>query len=866
LSPRERLGLFVPVCHAIQHAHQKGIIHRDIKPSNVMVTLIDGKPVPKVIDFGVAKATEQRLTERTMFTEYGAIIGTPEYMSPEQAELSGLDVDTRGDVYSLGVLLYELLTGSTPLERSTLRAAGYDEILQRIKHEEPPKPSTRISHSGDRLASIAAVRRIEPARLTKLVRGELDWIVMKALEKERTRRYDTANGMARDIQRYLDGDPVEAGPPSALYKLRKFARKHRATLVAASAFASLLLAAIVVTSVLAIRAIRAEADTKRALDESQAVLKFFQDKVLAATRPEDQEGGLGRKATIRQAIDAAEPKIAESFRVQPAVEASIRNALGETYRFLGEPDLAIAQHERSLQLRRRVLGPNDGDTLDSMNNLAQSYVDADRLADAIPLYEECLRASKNKRDRENTLAVTNNLAIAYEESGHPERALALFEEAIEGFRSEFGEDDLGTVTMRSNLCLSYIRSGQAKRAVPLLAQALKTKETKLGRDHVETLEAMNNLAVAHQQCGQFDQAIVLFEAVLKAQQVKLGADHPRTLACQSNLAGVYRITGDFDRAIAIEEEVLKAKRAKLGEYHADTLLSMNNLALSLMDASDFDRAILILELLLRTLRDKKGEDHPYTLPTWNNLARAYHDSGRVERAIPLHEQTLKARQTKLGEKHIDTLYSMNSLASAYRDSGQLDRAIPLHEETLKRFQATLGDHDPRTQTVQRGLARAYEKAGRDVDAEPLYHQMRFSTGQATPRDDRPYADSLAWLGQCLIHQKKFAEAVPILRECLEIKEKTQPGNWTTANARSLLGEALAGQRKFDEAKPLLEDAQKALADRREKIKPIDRSSTLHEAIDRLVRLYEAWGKPAEAEEWRAKLFFLDLPIEVFAAQ
>ncbi len=223
LSPSERLTLFIPVCQAIQHAHQKGIIHRDIKPSNVMVTLHDGQPVAKIIDFGVAKAIDQRLTERTLFTQYGALIGTPEYMSPEQANLSGLDVDTRSDIYSLGVLLYELLTGTTPLERQKLRDAGYAEVLRRIKEEEPPKPSTRLSHSGDRLASIAATRRTEPARLTKLVRGELDWIVMKALEKERTRRYETANGLARDIQRYLDGDPVEAGPPSASYKLRKFA-------------------------------------------------------------------------------------------------------------------------------------------------------------------------------------------------------------------------------------------------------------------------------------------------------------------------------------------------------------------------------------------------------------------------------------------------------------------------------------------------------------------------------------------------------------------------------------------------------------------------------------------------------------------
>ena len=223
----------MPVCQAIQHAHQKGIIHRDIKPSNVMVTLYDGKPVPKVIDFGVAKATEQKLTERTLFTQYGTMVGTLEYMSPEQAEMSALGVDTRSDIYSLGVLLYELLTGSTPLSHKRIKEAAYAEILRMIKEEEPPRPSTRLSDSGEALASISAQRHTEPAKLTKLVRGELDWIVMKTLEKDRNRRYETANGFAADVQRYLDDEPVQACPPSAWYRLRKFARRNRAGLAVA---------------------------------------------------------------------------------------------------------------------------------------------------------------------------------------------------------------------------------------------------------------------------------------------------------------------------------------------------------------------------------------------------------------------------------------------------------------------------------------------------------------------------------------------------------------------------------------------------------------------------------------------------------
>jgi serine/threonine protein kinase len=258
LSPRQRLELFVQVCRAVQHAHTKGVIHRDIKPTNVLVTLNDGVPVPKVIDFGVAKATgQQRLTDATQFTQFAQMVGTPLYMSPEQAEMTGLDVDTRSDVYSLGVLLYELLTGTTPFDKDRLRQAAHDEVRRIIREEEPPRPSTRISTMlGDKLASVSADRKTEARRLRQLVRGELDWIVMRALEKERGRRYETPNGLARDVERYLADEPVQAGPPSAIYRFRKFARRNRVPLAALAAVGFALILGLVISAFALVQANR----------------------------------------------------------------------------------------------------------------------------------------------------------------------------------------------------------------------------------------------------------------------------------------------------------------------------------------------------------------------------------------------------------------------------------------------------------------------------------------------------------------------------------------------------------------------------------------------------------------------------------
>jgi serine/threonine protein kinase/tetratricopeptide (TPR) repeat protein len=833
LNPRERLELFVPVCQAIQHAHQKGIIHRDIKPSNVLVTLYDGKPVPKVIDFGIAKATAQRLTEKTMFTQFGSIVGTLEYMSPEQAEMSALGVDTRSDIYSLGVLLYELLTGTTPLERAQVREAAYVEILRRIKEEEPPRPSTRLSASKEALPSISAQRRTDPGRLAKVVRGDLDWIVMKSLEKDRSRRYESASGLARDVQRHLDGDAVEACPPSAIYRLRKFARKHRASLATATALAALLVLATVLTAWQAVRAIQAEQmalreahrakeaearalhqeeHARRSAAESQAVLKFLKDEILTAARPEGQEGGKGKDVTIRRALDDAEPKIAGAFPGQPTIEAVIRDVLGVTYYYLGEPARAIRELERALELGTSRLGADHPSTLTYRNNLAAAYLSAGQFDRAIPLLERTLAAKVNQLgpDHPDTLRGQHNLASAYQNAGQLDRAIALFERTLAARVTKFGPEHPATLLTQHQLASAYRNAGQFDRAIRLLERTLAARTAQLGPDHPEILMSQNILAMAYRNAGQLDRAIPLLERTLTALVSKLGPDHPQTLLSQNNLALAYQNVGQLDRAIALFERTLAIQVAKLGANHPDTFTTRANLAGAYREAGQLDRAIALLEGTVASRRAKLGADHPETLIVQNNLASAYRETGRLAEAIALLEGTAEAMRTKLGSDHPDTLAVLSNLGWAFQAQGELARAEAIHRDVLTRRKAKFGT------------------------------------------DHADFANGLAYLGSCLLEQGKWGEAEAVLRECIRIRASKVPDDWRRFKAISDLGASLKGQKKYAEAEPLIVSGYEGMKAREVKI-PAESRRHLTEAAERVVRLYEAWDKPEKAAAWREKL-------------
>ncbi len=676
---RQRLSLFSEACQAIQHAHQKAIIHRDLKPENILVAIFDGKPTVKVIDFGVAKATQHCISEHTAFTETGQLIGTPEYMSPEQADLNAVDIDTRTDIYSLGVILYELLAGTLPFDSTTLRSAGYARIQSIIRDVDPPRPSTRLSAAvGNTAAQVAARRGTQLPALHRQLRGELDWIVMKCLEKDRARRYETANGLAMDVQRYLADEPVTAGAPSARYRVKKFILRNKGPVLATAAILLLLISGVIGTTwgllgerrarMLATTAAEAEHSAKKTAEardaESRAVLDFVQSRILAAARPLGQEGGLGHDVTLRKAVEAALPFVQSSFKDQPSVETRLRQTMGLSFWYLGDSRTATEQFEAALALSTKHKGPDHPDTLACMSNLANQYAASGRLTDAIGLREKTLEQQRAKLGPEHraTLVSMNNLANSYDDQGRFSEAVALWEEALPLMRKTLGPDDALTVTGMTNLAMGYQNAGRQTDALNLREESLAIMRRKFGAEYAGAIPLMNGLGLSYDEVGRNEDALKIREETLTLAKFKLGTDHPMTLWAMNNLAISYTHAGRPQEALAIREEVLARRTTLLGADHPDTLDASHNLAYSYTAHDRHADALKVRETTLLKRRALLGSDHPDTLRSMKALAETYHDLSRHADALLLRRETLATRTAQLGPDHPDTLSSMRDVA------------------------------------------------------------------------------------------------------------------------------------------------------------------------------------------------------------
>jgi len=805
LNTRDRLELFMHVCEGVQHAHQKAIIHRDLKPSNILVTEVDGRAAPKIIDFGIAKALGQKLTADTIFTLVGTPLGTPAYMSPEQANSSGEDVDTRTDVYSLGVILYELLAGVPPIE---LRKIAFEEFLRRLREEEPSKPSTRI-RTQDQVTSedLARKRGTEPPTLARQMRGDLDSIALKALEKDRARRYGSPSDFAADIGRYLRNEAVLAVPPSAAYRARKFARRYRGALVTACAFALVLMVAAVVSIRQSIRANREAA-------AAQAVNDFLQNDLLAQASAANQSGPSAKPdphLEVRTALDRAAARIAGKFDRQPEVEAAIRDTIGQTYMDLGLYGEAQKQLERARDLYRRALGAHNPRTLKTMSRLGRTTFFLGR---------------------------------------YPQ-AEALFSQTLEIQRRVLGPEHPDTLSSMNGLANAYRVEGKYAQAETLYSQTLEIQRRVLGPEHLDTLASMNGLANVYRVQGKYPQAETLYRQTLEIQRRVLGPEHPNTLISMNNLALIYETQSKYGQAEALDSQTLEIRRRVLGSEHPDTLQSMNNLAIVYDEQGKYGQAEPLFSHTLATESRVLGPEHPDTLTSVANLAAIYYEQGEYARAEALDSQSLEIRRRVLGPEHPSTLKSVGNLALVYTAQGRYEMAEALFSQILEIQRRVLGlDRSGALETVS-DFASMHQRQGKYALAETYAAKALAGQRHNLGSDSTDTMVAAADLALAYESQGKFVESEPLAREALEFYRKKQPDDWQRFRAESLLGASLAGQKKYAEAEPLLLEGYQGMVARKERMAVPDWYH-LDRAHEWLVQLYVAWGKPGEAAEWKKK--------------
>ena len=554
LSIRQRLELFVLVCRAVQHAHQKGIIHRDLKPSNILVTLHDGVPVPKVIDFGVAKATGHALTEKTVYTAFTQLVGTPLYMSPEQIELSGLDIDTRSDIYSLGVLLYELLTGTTPFGSETLNRAAFDEMRRIIREEDPPTPSTRLSVLGETLTATSMKRASDPRHLNRSVRGELDWIVMKALEKDRRRRYETANDFAADVLRHLSDRPVEACPPSPWYRFGKFARRNRVSLTTTALVATALIAGTAVSLWQAHRAARAAGEAERQANESRQVVDYLVTDVFAAAAPGK---GRGRSVTVGELLDQADATLSNRFRRQPLVEASVRMALAQSCRLQVDLERAERHAVRATELRSRLLGPEHPETLQALQEHALilihgGWTSPSKWETSVTIARRVLAARRRVLGPNHPEVVDIQTILAYSLNwlGRADEAQDEATQAEALALRVLGSDHAATLGVWDVLGQIAARRGDRERGEALLRRVVEGREHLLGALDPNTINALGNLADIVSDQGRLDEARPLYLESVDRLKRYYGISH---IQVSSRLGGLFSVLRRQRDSVAIRD-------------------------------------------------------------------------------------------------------------------------------------------------------------------------------------------------------------------------------------------------------------------------------------------------------------------------
>lgn len=839
LSTRQKLALMAKICAAVQHAHDRGLIHRDLKPGNM---LIDENGQPKILDFGVARVTESEGQPRLQ-TEVGQIVGTLAYMSPEQVVGDPRDVDTRSDVYSLGVILYELLSGRLPYN---VHGRQIHEAVHTIREEDPTALSS----------------------ISRNYRGDVETIVGKALEKDKARRYESAAALAADIERYLRDEPILARPPSAGYQLQKFARRHRALVGGVAAVFVVLVAGIAVSSVLAIRARRAEqaalaardravqaeaqARTQRNLAAAAEQTATHQRDLAVAAQQEavraenralqekkraDEQAATAMAETnfiendllaqagtssqshahfkpdpdlkVRTALDRAAAHIQGKFDRQPLVEASIRLSIGKAYRDIGVYPEAQRQVEKAIELRRHGLGEENPDTLLAMCELASLYSSEAKYPQAISLHSRVLDVQRRVlgKDKPDTVDTMFDLATDYDMSEQGAKAEPLLIQVLDDQTRSLGKENVETLETANRLAGLYQRRYDYAKAEPLMTETLETQRRVLGEDHPDTVITMQNLAILYWSQGKYAKAEPLLTKALDVQRREMGKENRQTLYGMNSLALLYESEGKYAQAEPLFVEALEVERRTLGEEHQDTVTTMFNLAVAYQEDGKYGEAEPLANKTLEIRRRLLGDENRDTLASMGNLANLYFYEGKYSKTEPLYRGIFETRRRLLGDEDRQTLLSMNNLAELDKTLGKFAEAEQLGRKVLEARRRLLGAEHLDTLVSMRGLGVIYRVEGHYAEAEPLLSGALETQRRILGNEHPATLGTLDDFAALRRSQGRYSEAEALYASALETRRRVfGSAHPDTLDDITALAEVRMELKKYAEAEVLLREA------------------------------------------------------------